>query len=153
MKLSGSTKKSLEKIILNYSWALPKSQGQILSCPLRARYRCMFWPLGFADWKPLGHWIIWCWGVWLSCTMELLTSSALTNYGEVNIVCSSFEVVMQTMKYTMIYLGSSPSSEVIALRPLVWYWRWASVTKGWVEGSRSSHGERRKWILYPLPEG
>jgi hypothetical protein len=32
---------------------------------------------------------------------------------------SSSEVVLQTMKHTMIYPGSDPSSKAIALRPVV----------------------------------
>jgi hypothetical protein len=45
--------------------------------------------------------------------------STPTNYGVVKIARSSSEVVMRTMKHTMIYPGSGPSSEVIALRPVV----------------------------------
>jgi hypothetical protein len=37
----------------------------------------------------------------------------------VKITCSSSEVVLQTTKHTMIYHGSGPSLEVIALRPTV----------------------------------
>jgi hypothetical protein len=44
---------------------------------------------------------------------------ALTNYGVVKITRSSSKVVLQTVKHTMIYPGSGPSSEVIALRPTV----------------------------------
>jgi hypothetical protein len=39
----------------------------------------------------------------------------------VKILRSSSEVVLQTMKHTMIYLGSGLSLEVIALRPMVLY--------------------------------
>jgi hypothetical protein len=37
----------------------------------------------------------------------------------VKITHSSFEVVLRTTKHTMIYPGSGPSLEVIALRPVV----------------------------------
>jgi hypothetical protein len=37
----------------------------------------------------------------------------------VKIACSSSKVVLQPMKHTMIYPGSSPSLEVIALYPVV----------------------------------
>jgi hypothetical protein len=37
----------------------------------------------------------------------------------VKITCSSSEVVLQTIKHTVIYPSSGPSSEVIALRPVV----------------------------------
>jgi hypothetical protein len=47
--------------------------------------------------------------------------SAPANYGVVNIARSSSMVVLRTMKHTMIYPGSDPSSEVIALCPMVWY--------------------------------
>jgi hypothetical protein len=46
---------------------------------------------------------------------------APTNYGVVKITHSSSEVVLQTMKHTMIYPDSCPFSEVIALRPVVQY--------------------------------
>jgi hypothetical protein len=52
-------------------------------------------------------------------THQLSVFSAPANYGVVKIVCSSSEVVLQTMKHTMIYPSSSPSSEVIALCPVV----------------------------------
>jgi hypothetical protein len=84
---------------------------------------------------------------------QLLVFFAPANYGVVKIARSSFEVVMWTMKHTMIYTGSCPSSEVIALYPVVWYWRWTYVTKGWAESSRSSRGERGKRISSLLPEG
>jgi hypothetical protein len=44
---------------------------------------------------------------------------APANYGEVKITRFSSEVGFRTMKHTMDYLGSGPSSEVIALRPMV----------------------------------
>jgi hypothetical protein len=50
---------------------------------------------------------------------QLLVYSALANYRVVKIAHSSSEVVLRTMKHTMIYLGSSPSSKVIALHPVV----------------------------------
>jgi hypothetical protein len=37
----------------------------------------------------------------------------------VKIACSSFEMVLQTIKHTMIYHGSDPSVEVIALHLVV----------------------------------
>jgi hypothetical protein len=46
-----------------------------------------------------------------------------TRYMKVNIMCSYFEVVLQTIKHTMIYPGSCPSLEVIALHLVVWYYR------------------------------
>jgi hypothetical protein len=45
--------------------------------------------------------------------------SAPKNYGVLNITRSSSEVVLQTMKHTMIYLDSCPSLEVIALHLVV----------------------------------
>jgi hypothetical protein len=45
--------------------------------------------------------------------------SALVNYGVVKIAHSSSEVVLRTTKQTMIYPGSGPSSEVIALNSVV----------------------------------
>jgi uncharacterized membrane protein (Fun14 family) len=41
------------------------------------------------------------------------------NYGVVKIARSSSEMVLQTMKHTMIYPSSGPSAEVIALHPMV----------------------------------
>jgi hypothetical protein len=43
---------------------------------------------------------------------------ALANYGVV-FMHSSFEVILRTMKHTMIYPGSAPSWEVIALHPAI----------------------------------
>jgi hypothetical protein len=43
--------------------------------------------------------------------------------------------------------------EVIVVCPAVWYWRWTSFTNGWAESSRSSCGERGKWISYPYLKG
>jgi hypothetical protein len=37
----------------------------------------------------------------------------------VTITCSSFEMVLQTTKHTMIYPGLGPSLEVIAIRPAI----------------------------------
>jgi hypothetical protein len=45
--------------------------------------------------------------------------AALTKYRVVKIACFSSEVVLQTMKHTIIYLGSGPSLEVIALRLVI----------------------------------
>jgi hypothetical protein len=44
---------------------------------------------------------------------------APTNYGVVKIARSSFKVVLQTIKHTMIYPILGPSSEVIAIYPMV----------------------------------
>jgi hypothetical protein len=89
---------------------------------------------------------------------QLLMFSASANCGVVKITHSSFEMVLRTMKHTMIYHDSGPSSEVTSLRPVVWYWRWTCVTKGWSESSRSSRGERgillkiefywEKWFIF-----
>jgi hypothetical protein len=49
----------------------------------------------------------------------VLVFSAPTNYKVVKIVHSSSDVVLRTMKHTMIYPGLGPSSEVIALGPAV----------------------------------
>jgi hypothetical protein len=38
---------------------------------------------------------------------------------EVKIARYNFEMILQTIKYTMIYSGSDPSSKVIVLRPAV----------------------------------
>jgi hypothetical protein len=43
----------------------------------------------------------------------------LANYGVIKNVCSSSEVVLQTIENTMIYPGLGPSLEVIALHPVV----------------------------------
>jgi hypothetical protein len=59
----------------------------------------------------------------------------------VKIVHSNFEMVLQTTKHTMIYPSSGTSLKVIALHPVVWYWRWTCFTKGFVESLWSSHGE------------
>jgi hypothetical protein len=40
-------------------------------------------------------------------------------YRVVKITCSCSEVVLQTKKHSMVYPGSGPSLEVIALRPAV----------------------------------
>jgi hypothetical protein len=40
-------------------------------------------------------------------------------YRVVKIACYSLEVVLRTTKHTVIYTGSDPSLEVIALRPTV----------------------------------
>jgi hypothetical protein len=45
--------------------------------------------------------------------------SAPANYRVVKITHSSSELIVRTMKHTMIYLGSGPSSEVIVLHPVV----------------------------------
>jgi hypothetical protein len=48
---------------------------------------------------------------------------ALAGYRVVKIVRSSSDVVLQTMKHTIIYSSSGPSSEVIALHLVVLYRR------------------------------
>jgi hypothetical protein len=53
------------------------------------------------------------------CSAPIVGFSAPTNYGVVKIIRFSFEVVLRTMKHTMIYSGSGPSSEVIAMRSTV----------------------------------
>jgi hypothetical protein len=82
----------------------------------------------------------------------VLVFFAPARFKVVKIMCSSFEVVLWTTKHRVIYPGSEPSLEVIALRPSVWYRRWIGVTRG----------ERRAWKvcmvkgemdLVPLPEG
>jgi hypothetical protein len=67
----------------------------------------------------------------------------------VKIAYSSSEMVLWTTKHTMIYSGSGPSSEVIALHPAVWYWRWTNVIIGWAENSRSSCGEGGNDLVPP----
>jgi hypothetical protein len=52
-------------------------------------------------------------------TEVVLVFSAPVKYRVVKIAHSSFKVVLQIIKYTMIYSGSGPSLEVIALRPAV----------------------------------
>jgi hypothetical protein len=42
-----------------------------------------------------------------------------TRYMVIKIMCSSSEVVLRTRKYTLIYLGLCPSSNVIAIRLVV----------------------------------
>jgi hypothetical protein len=52
---------------------------------------------------------------------QLSVFFALARYRVVKIACSYSEVVLQTTKHTKFYPGSSPSLEVIALRPTVCY--------------------------------
>jgi hypothetical protein len=52
-------------------------------------------------------------------TLILSVFSALAKYRVVKIVHSRFEVVLRTMKHTMIYPCSGPSSKVIALHSAV----------------------------------
>jgi hypothetical protein len=52
---------------------------------------------------------------------QLSGFSALTNYWVVKIAHSSSEVAFRTMKHIMIYPNLGPSSEVIALRPVISY--------------------------------
>jgi hypothetical protein len=44
---------------------------------------------------------------------------AMARYRVVKIAYSYSEVVLRTTKHTMVYPGSGPSLEVIALRPVV----------------------------------
>jgi hypothetical protein len=60
----------------------------------------------------------------------------------VKITCSSSEMVLWTIKYTMIYSGSGPSLKIIALRPVVWYWRW----------TRLQWGEQSTWEVCVVKE-
>jgi hypothetical protein len=77
--------------------------------------------------------------------------SAPVKYRVVKIVRSSFEVVLWIRKHPMIYPDSSPSSEVIALRPASWYWRWTSVIRG-EQSAWEVYMVKGEWISYPLPE-
>jgi hypothetical protein len=52
-------------------------------------------------------------------TLQLMVFSAPANYGVVRITRSSCEEVLLTIKHTMIYPGSGPSSKVIPLHPVV----------------------------------
>jgi hypothetical protein len=67
----------------------------------------------------------------------------------VKITCSNSEMVLQTTKRTMIYPGSSPFLEVVALCPAIWYWRWTEVTKVWAESLRSSRSEGGNDLVPP----
>jgi hypothetical protein len=71
----------------------------------------------------------------------------------VKIVCSNSEIVLRTIKHIMIYPGSGPSLELIVLRPVVWYWRWIGVTKGWAESSRSLRCEGGNGSRTPCMKG
>jgi hypothetical protein len=51
--------------------------------------------------------------------VEVSVFFASPRYTVVKIAHSSFEVVSQIIKHTMIYPGSGPSLKVIALRPAV----------------------------------
>jgi hypothetical protein len=64
---------------------------------------------------------------YLACQMSVFFAPA--RYRVVKITRSSSEVVLRTMKHIVIYLGSDPSTVVIALRSVVWYRRWISVTR------------------------
>jgi hypothetical protein len=69
---------------------------------------------------------------------------ALARCRVVKITRSCSEMVLRTIKHTKIYPGSGPSLKVIALRLVVWYWRWIVITIWWAESLRSSHDERGK---------
>jgi hypothetical protein len=64
---------------------------------------------------------------YLACQMSVFFAPA--RYRVVKITRSSSDVVLRTMKHIVIYLGSDPSMVVIALRSVVWYRRWISVTR------------------------
>jgi hypothetical protein len=51
--------------------------------------------------------------------VEVSVFFASPRYTVVKIAHSSFEVVSQIIKHTMIYPGSGPSLKVIAIRPAV----------------------------------
>jgi hypothetical protein len=52
-------------------------------------------------------------------TKSIVSVFSPASYRVVKITCSSSEVVLQTIKHTMIYPGLGPTLEVIALRPIV----------------------------------
>jgi hypothetical protein len=81
----------------------------------------------------------------------LLVFFAPARYRVVKIAHSSFEVVLRTTKH-MIYPGSGPSLEVIALCPAVWYWRWTCVTRD-EQRAWEIHVVKGEMDLIPLPEG
>jgi hypothetical protein len=53
--------------------------------------------------------------------MSLSVFSAPARYRVVKIARSCSKVVLLTTKHTMVYPGSGPFLEVIALCPVVWY--------------------------------
>jgi hypothetical protein len=53
------------------------------------------------------------------------------------------------MKHIVIYLGSDPSTVVIALRSVVWYRRWISVTRD-EQRAREVHMVNGEMDLMPL---
>jgi hypothetical protein len=53
--------------------------------------------------------------------VTLSVFSAPTNYGVIKITCFSFNVVLRTIKHTMIYPILGLFLEVIALRPVISY--------------------------------
>jgi hypothetical protein len=64
----------------------------------------------------------------LACQLSVFSASA--KYRVVKFAHFSSEMILQTMKHTVIYPDSGPSLEVIALCPTVWYWRWTGLTWG-----------------------
>jgi hypothetical protein len=80
---------------------------------------------------------------------------ALARYRVLKITHFCSEVVLWTIKHTMVYPGAAPSLEVIDLCQAAWYWRWTMVTMGWAESSRSSQSEGGNDLVVssPLPEG
>jgi hypothetical protein len=54
-------------------------------------------------------------------TMSIVGVFSPTRYRVVRITCSSSEVVLQTIKHTIVYPGSGPTLEVIALHSIVSY--------------------------------
>jgi hypothetical protein len=62
--------------------------------------------------------------------LDMSVFSTLAKYMVVKIARSSSEVVLWTMKHMVIYSGLAPSLKVIALRLMIWYWRWIGVIRG-----------------------
>jgi hypothetical protein len=78
--------------------------------------------------KKLGFFLLWAvLAPWIDRCRCFFTP---IRYRVVNITHSSFEVILWTIKYTVIYPNSDPSSEVIDLRLVVWYRRSTCVTRG-----------------------
>jgi hypothetical protein len=76
---------------------------------------------------PLRSWKILCWNIrginldkWkvLKSKINVSVFSAPVNYEVVKITHSNSKVVLRTINHTIIYPGSAPSSEVIALHPV-----------------------------------
>jgi hypothetical protein len=65
---------------------------------------------------------------------------------------SSSELVSWTDEHTRVYLDLGPSVEVIALRPVSWYWVKTCVTRG-EQSARMVHMLKGVWISCLLPDG